>query len=105
MIFQTILQLAIVTNVLAIICFHRGGSRSRAYSNSKRSRSSPPSSRYSTLDSVYHDEFVLACCGELPESDVEDIVSVHLVVFSFLMVFVFIIIGSLLHISLQDKRI
>lgn len=51
----------------------RGGSRSRAYSGSKRSRSSPPTSRHSTLDSVQHDEYILACCGELPESDVEDI--------------------------------
>ncbi|XP_075221096.1 myosin phosphatase Rho interacting protein outspread isoform X3 [Lycorma delicatula] len=49
----------------------RGGSRSRGYAN-KRSRSSPPSSRRSTLDSVRQEDFVLACCGEIQESDAED---------------------------------
>ncbi|XP_046680312.1 protein outspread isoform X3 [Homalodisca vitripennis] len=50
----------------------RGGLRSRAY-NTKRSRSSPPSSRRSTLDSVPQEDFVLACCGEMQESDVDEI--------------------------------
>ncbi|GLG98461.1 Uncharacterized protein GBIM_05111 [Gryllus bimaculatus] len=43
--------------------------RSRVY---KRSRSSPPSSRRSTLDSVRPDDLLLACCGEVPESDAEE---------------------------------
>ncbi|PNF35189.1 hypothetical protein B7P43_G07654 [Cryptotermes secundus] len=43
--------------------------RSRVY---KRSRSSPPSSRRSTLDSLRADDLLLACCGELPESDAEE---------------------------------
>nr|CAD7577566.1 unnamed protein product [Timema californicum] len=47
----------------------RSTSRSRVY---KRSRSSPPSSRRSTLDSVRTDDLLLACCGELPESDAEE---------------------------------
>ncbi|XP_063226112.1 protein outspread isoform X2 [Bacillus rossius redtenbacheri] len=42
--------------------------RSRVY---KRSRSSPPSSRRSTLDSVRTEDLILGCCGELPESDAE----------------------------------
>ncbi|XP_054268632.1 protein outspread isoform X2 [Macrosteles quadrilineatus] len=56
----------------------RGGLRSRTYS-SKRSRSSPPSSRRSTLDSVPQEDFVLACCGQMQESeaDVTDSVSVN----------------------------
>ncbi|PSN31199.1 hypothetical protein C0J52_22102 [Blattella germanica] len=48
--------------------------RSRVY---KRSRSSPPSSRRSTLDSVRADDLLLACCGELPESDAEESVGVE----------------------------
>jgi hypothetical protein len=43
----------------------------------KRSRSSPPSSRRSTLDSVRTDDLLLACCGELPESDAEESVGVR----------------------------
>lgn len=43
----------------------------------KRSRSSPPSSRRSTLESVRTEDVVLACCGEMPESDVDDRVSLH----------------------------
>ncbi|XP_067013122.2 protein outspread [Anabrus simplex] len=46
----------------------RSTSRSRVY---KRSRSSPPSSRHSTLDSIRADDLLLAC-GELPESDAEE---------------------------------
>jgi hypothetical protein len=42
----------------------------------KRSRSSPPSSRRSTMDSVRTDDLLLACCGELPESDAEGSVGV-----------------------------
>ncbi|RZF35542.1 hypothetical protein LSTR_LSTR010233, partial [Laodelphax striatellus] len=48
----------------------RGGSKSRGYNN-KRSRSSPPSSRRSTLDSVRTEDLVRACCGQLPETDLE----------------------------------
>ncbi|XP_069672228.1 protein outspread isoform X4 [Periplaneta americana] len=51
----------------------RSNSRSRVY---KRSKSSPPSSRRSTLDSVRADDLLLACCGELPESDAEESVGV-----------------------------
>ncbi|KDR11694.1 Protein outspread [Zootermopsis nevadensis] len=47
--------------------------RSRVY---RRSRSSPPSSRRSTLDSIRADDLLLACCGELPESDAEESVGV-----------------------------
>ncbi|XP_049830062.1 protein outspread isoform X1 [Schistocerca gregaria] len=50
----------------------RSNSRSRVY---KRSRSSPPSSRHSTLDSI-RPEDLLACCGELPESDAEESIGV-----------------------------
>jgi hypothetical protein len=55
------------------LCKSRSNSRSRVY---KRSRSSPPSSRQSTLDSVRADDLLLACCGELPESDAEESVGV-----------------------------
>lgn len=53
----------------------------RSVSNSrsrvcKRSRSSPPSSRRSTMDSLRADDLLLACCGELPESDAEGSVGV-----------------------------
>ncbi|KAL1452089.1 hypothetical protein WDU94_006402 [Cyamophila willieti] len=47
-----------------------GGSSSRL-SMSHRSRSSPPSSRRSTLDSVRTEDLSLPCCGELPEPEME----------------------------------
>lgn len=52
----------------------RSSSRSRLY---KRSRSSPPSSRNSTLDSVSTEDFIQACCGDVPESELEDHDRVH----------------------------
>uniref|UniRef100_A0A1B6EDG1 PH domain-containing protein n=1 Tax=Clastoptera arizonana TaxID=38151 RepID=A0A1B6EDG1_9HEMI len=55
----------------------RGGPKARTYSGNKRSRSSPPSSRRSTIDSVQTEDFVLACCGELPESDADEKISLN----------------------------
>lgn len=55
------------------LCRLVSNSRSRVC---KRSRSSPPSSRRSTMDSVRADDLLLACCGELPESDAEGSVGV-----------------------------
>lgn len=46
----------------------RSSSRSRVY---KRSKSSPPSSRRSTLDSVRSEDLMMACC-ELGEEDAEE---------------------------------
>uniref|UniRef100_A0A8D8YE07 Protein outspread n=1 Tax=Cacopsylla melanoneura TaxID=428564 RepID=A0A8D8YE07_9HEMI len=47
------------------------GSTSSRLSMSHRSRSSPPSSRRSTLDSVRTEDLSLPCCGELPEPEME----------------------------------
>jgi hypothetical protein len=58
---------------VSCLCKSVSNCRSRVY---KRSRSSPPSSRRSTLDSVRADDLLLACCGELPESDAEGSVGV-----------------------------
>lgn len=48
----------------------RSNSRSRLY---KRSHSSPPSSRNSTLDSVSTEDLMRAsCCGDIPESEIDE---------------------------------